>query len=131
MPGDQSGYGVMIEMNMQGFWVFFSFAIGFIECKVSSARQLSLHNKNLLMAALPVPPLLSMRMDQNGQPSYSGLLWDFVEYIQKARNCTFKVVFPPDRSFGNCHGVNNCTGMIGMVNRGEVDFAIGKMVVYQ
>ena len=80
---------------------------------------------HLRMGAVPFPPFLVRNLDKNGQESYSGILWDFVEYIQKARNCTFTVVIPPDELWGICYGNNNCTGMIGLVNRREVDFAIG------
>ena len=86
-------------------------------------RQITLSKKNLRLGAIPFPPYLV----KNGQGSYSGLLWDLLEYIQKARNCTFTVVIPSDGAYGKCYGSNNCTGMIGLVNRGEVDFAIGKI----
>ena len=86
---------------------------------------MTLHNKHLKMGAVMFPPFLVKSKDDNGQESYSGLLWDLVEYVQKARNCTFTVVIPPDGLWGNCYGKNNCTGMIGLVSRSEVDFALG------
>ena len=107
-------------MNSKCLWIFL---FGYFGCQVSSARQMTLTNKHLTMAAVPFPPFLV----KNGNGSYSGLLWDLVEYIQKERNCTFKVVIPPDGFFGNCFAHDNCTGMIGLVNRSEVDFAIGNM----
>ena len=103
-------------------WIFF---VGYLGCNVSSKRQMTLHNKHLKMGAVMFPPFLVKSKDDNGQESYRGLLWDLVEYVQKARNCTFTVVIPPDGLWGNCYGNNNCTGMIGLVNRSEVDFAIG------
>ena len=92
---------------------------------MSSTRQKTLSNVHLRIGAVPFPPFLVKNQGKNGEDKFSGLLWDFVEYIQKARNCTFTVVIPPDRVWGNCYGNDNCTGMIGLVNRGEVDFSLG------
>ena len=102
--------------------------IFFIICSKSqlcTSRQLTLHDKNLVVAAVPWPPFVVLRKDENGTDILSGVLGKFFQYIKEARNCTFKVVRPPDGLFGNCNGMNNCTGMIGQVNRREADFAIG------
>ena len=77
------------------------------------------------MGALPAPPMFIITKDKNGQDTYSGFMWDLIEYIQKARNCTVTVVVPQDKEWGYCHERDNCTGMIGQVNRQEVDFALG------
>ena len=50
--------------------------------------------------------------------------------IELSRNVTFSIMRPWPASWGSCFGPNNCTGMIGMVNRREVDFALG-MLMYQ
>ena len=46
------------------------------------------------------------------------------------RNFTFEMVSEADYTWGLCYGYNetswSCDGMIGMVNRSEVDFALGK-----
>ena len=60
-----------------------------------------------------------------GDMSYGGVMWELLLLMQRAKNVTFTHMIPPDLSWGNCYSKNNCTGMIGMVNRGEVDFAIG------
>ena len=73
---------------------------------------------------MPYPPFLVIETDNNGA-KYSGMIWDLIELIQETRNCTFEVMIPTDLRWGNCYGINNCTGMIGMVNRKEVDFALG------
>ena len=89
-------------------------------------------NKNLRIGAAAAPPFIVKSTDKNGKDSFSGIIWDFMEYIQKARNCTFTVVTvtPQDNLWGNCFGDNNCTGMIGMVSRKEVDFALGLLGFY-
>ena len=88
---------------------------------------MTLSNKQLRMGAVPFSPFLVKSKDNDGKIRYSGLVWDLVDYIQKARNCTFTVVIPKDGIWGNCYGNDTCTGMIGLVNRSEVDFAIGKV----
>ena len=58
-----------------------------------------------------------------GIMTYAGALGELLRLIEFKRNVTFSIV--PTESWGFCYGVNNCTGMIGMVNRREVDFALG------
>ena len=95
------------------------------EFQVSAARQLAVSNQDLIVAAEPYPPYLVLTKDDNGTAIWSGLMWDFLEYIREARNCSFRLVRPRDGKWGNCYDSNNCTGMIGQVNRKEVDFALG------
>ena len=96
----------------------------------------SLRNKHLKVAAEIWNPFMifycnEIEMDytdecsDKGNMTYGGALWDLLKLIKQARNVTFSIVRPPTYSWGYCYGANNCTGMIGMVNRGEVDFAIG------
>ena len=60
-----------------------------------------------------------------GNMSYGGVLWKLLHIMQQTRNISFTLSRPPDSAWGICHSKNNCTGMIGMVNRGEVDIALG------
>ena len=57
--------------------------------------------------------------------TYQGFLYDLLLFMQKSRNFTFTMVHEADEIWGMCYSPDNCTGMIGMVNRKEVDFAIG------
>ena len=93
--------------------------------QVSTARKAALSNKHLIVAAEPWPPFLVMKKDINGKATYSGFSWELMKFIQRARNCTFTIKRPYDGQWGYCFGDNNCTGMIGLVNRKEADFAIG------
>lgn len=58
--------------------------------------------------------------------AYDGVMWHLLLFMQKARNFTFTLVHEADSEWGSCYAIDNCTGMIGMVNRGEADFALGK-----
>ena len=84
-----------------------------------------MHNQHFKIGTMPYPPWAVISKDENGQDIIGGLLGKLLEYLKGARNCTFEVVIPNDQLWGNCYGKNNCTGMIGLVNRSEVDFAIG------
>ena len=53
-------------------------------------------------------------------------MWELVKFMQRARNFTFEISRPSDGEWGGCDENNECTGMIGMVSRNEVDFALGK-----
>ena len=72
-----------------------------------------MHNKHFKIGTVPHP--------------LNDLIGKFLEYVKNARNCTFKEVIPDDGLWGNCYGKNNCSGMIGLVDRKEVDFAIGSI----
>ena len=88
--------------------------------------EYALSNANIKLGAEAWPPYLVIEKDENGTDTYSGKAWDLIESIKKATNCQFTVVRPPDGLWGNCYAMDNCTGMIGMVQRKEVDFALGK-----
>ena len=117
---------VASECDMHGlrYWIFLA---GYLGCQVSSKRKMTLTNKHLRIGAVPYVPFITFTQDENGHAIFSGLLGDFIRYIQGARNCTFTVVIPPNQRdmWGDCYANKTCTGMIGLVNRSEVDFAIG------
>ena len=105
-------------------------AAGCFGNQMSSTTQVRMSNRHLKVGAVPYPPFLVIDTDKNGKAVYSGMIWDLMELIQEARNCTFTVKIPEDLRWGICYGTNNCTGMIGMVNRKEVDFALGSNYSY-
>ena len=94
--------------------------------QVSTSDQMTLSNKNLVVAVEPWPPGIVLHNHENGTITCSGSMWEMImEYVKKARNCTYKIIRSPDGLWGHCYGINNCTGMLGMVNRKEADFAFG------
>ena len=109
-------------MFQVGCMLFFTICYDF---QVSASIQLTLSNRSLILAFEPWPPFLVETKDETGMSTYSGVVGDILEYIKEARNCTFTPVRSPDRLWGDCFGMNNCTGMLGQVNRREADIAIG------
>ena len=96
--------------------------------QVSTTRQMSpqmsLANRHLKIGAQAWPPLLVIEKTDSGQHTISGPVGNYLKYIGQTRNCSFTIVTPPDGKWGHCNGPNNCTGVIGLVARNEVDFAI-------
>ena len=93
----------------------------------SQTSNEGLRNMHLKIEGEEWWPFLTYDFDENGTAiNYRGIMWDLLLFMQKARNFTFSMVSEADYTWGKCPEVNNCTGMIGMVNRGEVDIAIGK-----
>ena len=106
------------------YWIFLLGCITEAN-RAMATRQKSLHNEHLKMGGVAWPPMFIVKKGRIGKVSYSGVWWDFIRYIQEARNCTITVVSPADGLWGNCLGKNNCSGMIEQVNKKKVDFALG------
>ena len=90
-----------------------------------ASKQEKLTNKHLVIAAEPWPPYLVLTKNDDGEVEAEGYLWDHVKFFLNARNCTYTLMISPHGTLGYCAMPNNCSGLIGMVNRNEVDFAIG------
>ena len=104
--------------------------------RVHAKGHNSLMNKHIKVAAIPDPFYTTFycndkeisgdeECQDKDNETYDGVLWEFLELVKQARNLTITIVRPKQRELGVCHGKNDCTGMIGMVNRKEVDFALG------
>ena len=109
-----------------GFWIVLAAIYG----QVLSVRQERMTNKHLRITHEPWPPFLTRKENVDGSVSLEGPVGEAIMFWQKARNFTFTLVRPPDGLWGYCPEPNNCSGMIGQVNRKEVDFAIGKTKFY-
>ena len=107
-----------------------------LDIQVPAAGHNSLLNTHLKVAAEHYRPYIIFYCNEKemggadkcpdkGNLTYGGALWELLNFIKLARNVTFSILRPPTPTWGYCYGVNNCTGMIGMVNRREVDFALG------
>ena len=105
-----------------------------------SLMEHGLANRHLRIVAVPWKPFLVWKCPndttwseefetdcQNGdERMYSGILWELLMFMSKARNLTYNIMGIDDDWWGGtCYDVNNCTGMIGRVNRQEADFALG------
>ena len=102
-------------------------------------KQESLRNKHLMVEGEYWYPYLMWKCPDVGYDweeedcpddrTYDGIMWHLLLFMQRARNFTFTLVHE-DEEWGLCYAKDNCTGMVGMVNRGEVDFALGNHLNY-
>ena len=99
-------------------------------------RSKALFNKNLKITGLGWEPFWIWTCPDGtktnfgdcptkGNMSYGGVLWELLLMIQKRRKVSFTLYIPREKSWGICYSKNNCTGMVGMVNREDVDLALG------
>ncbi|XP_068216611.1 uncharacterized protein [Palaemon carinicauda] len=66
----------------------------------------------------------------NGPPHFFiGPLGNFIEILGSSINFTYTLVRPPDRAWGYLQPNGSWMGMVGMVFRKEVDFALGPFVL--
>ena len=99
---------------------------------LSKYAKEGLRNKHLVIEGEYWDPFLMYETDANWtaiEGTYYGVMWDLLMFMQQARNFTFEIVSVANYVWGSCHEVDNCTGMIGMVNRKEADFALGNVQV--
>ena len=96
----------------------------------------SLLNKHLKVAAETWNPFIiffcngkeiqwNEKCPDKDKMTYGGAVWEIFKLVKLARNVTFTIVRPDKYRWGDCNSPTDCDGMIGMVNRGEVDLAIG------
>ena len=69
--------------------------------------------------------LKEVHLKKNLHNPDKGILFDLINFMARVDNFTFTLVEAGDVC-GRCFDRYNCTGMTGMVNRGEVDLALGK-----
>ena len=55
-----------------------------LDVKYPQCQKKALQNKHIKMAAVLFPPYLARYTDRNNKTRYTGLLWDFAKYIEKA-----------------------------------------------
>ena len=104
----------------------FLLILGGIGLVSSKTLNESLRNQHLIIEGEYWPPFFMFDRDEDGIAiNYGGAMWDLLLFMQRARNFTFTLVTEADGDWGYCYAIGNCTGMIGMVNRKEVDFALG------
>ena len=102
-----------------GVITFASFWVGYVE-----AAQISLNGKILQMAADHWDPWF-ITPEVSGLPSYSGVMWKILDYLEDSMNFSTVITRSADGSWGSPDENGVWGGMVGMVKRNEVDFALG------
>ena len=111
--------------------------LGYGSC---SQLEQGLANRHLKIVAVPWKPFLGWKCPNdtswsdawetdcpNGEDRmYNGILWDLLMIMRKKRNFSYTMMGIDDAWWGGtCYDSNNCTGMVGRVNRHEADIALG------
>ncbi|TRY76579.1 hypothetical protein TCAL_10143 [Tigriopus californicus] len=84
--------------------------------------------KHMLVGAEDWPPwfLINSFTSPNFTSfSYGGIMWDVLLQLSRSMNFTFSIIRPPDGKWGVLEANGSWNGMVGMVSRKEVDFALG------
>nr|XP_053649837.1 glutamate receptor ionotropic, kainate 4-like [Cherax quadricarinatus] len=94
-------------------------------------RQESLpeHRPVIRIAAETWQPYFLISCDGGGTPVYSGIMWDLLLIILDKMNLRFEIVRPPDGLWGVADANGSWNGMLGMIQRQEVDMALGPFAV--
>ena len=118
--------------------------IACLGCQIHAEQDQGISNKNVRVVAVPVwDPFISRTCSNttnwewgyecpNGTDTiYYGIMWDVLMMLKKHKNVTITMMDIEDGYWGGtCYDRNNCTGMIGTVNRKEADLALGKCKKY-
>ena len=82
-------------------------------------------NPHFIVAADDWSPFFMVNTNSASRP-YSGVMFELLKYVQTSLNFTFEIRRPLDGQWGYVLENGSVTGMVGMVNRSEVDFALGE-----
>ncbi|XP_071743825.1 glutamate receptor ionotropic, delta-2-like [Lepeophtheirus salmonis] len=115
---------------------FILFLLGMIQLnKVLSSEydNTTLAPKRFLkVAAEHWSPFFEITEDSNGNLSYSGIMWSALNFFASAMNFEYEILRPSDGQWGVGDENGEWNGMLGMVKRNEVDFALGPFgVIYE
>ena len=80
---------------------------------------------HFIVAADDWSPFFEVNAESSSDKPYSGIMLQLLEYVRESLNFTYEIRRPPDGQWGFVHKNGTVTGMVGMVNRSEVDFALG------
>ena len=82
------------------------------------------NGREFRMAAETWKPFFIISEEPDGS-SYSGVMAEILDYLQVSLNFTTSLARPPDGGWGAMDDQGSWSGMVGMVKRNEVDFALG------
>ncbi|XP_047496540.1 glutamate receptor-like [Penaeus chinensis] len=81
------------------------------------------------IAAETWQPYFLIGQDGNGNTVYSGIMWDLLQMLTTKMNLQFEIYRPPDGLWGVELPNGSWNGMLGMIQRQEVDMALGPFAV--
>ena len=112
---------------MQSIYSYFTL-LGLVEVTNCADVGNVLNGRNLKVAAENFPPffIINEHPEYPGHFMYFGVMENLLQELRGALNFTTTIVRPPDGYSGNLDPeTRQWNGMMGMVYRNEVDFALG------
>ncbi|XP_071544057.1 glutamate receptor ionotropic, kainate glr-3-like [Panulirus ornatus] len=100
--------------------------------RLVAAAELSVPADNrtvIRIAAETWQPYFLIGRDESGATLYSGIMWDLLLMIVSRMNLRFEILRPPDGLWGVELPNGTWNGMLGMIQRQEVDMALGPFAV--
>ena len=96
---------------------------------VMAAEVSELNGKRLRVAAEHWPPFIIINPVQPGFDQYFGVMEKVLETLRSNLNFTTTIVRPVDHAWGHYDKeTQTWSGMMGMVQREEVDFGLGNII---
>ncbi|GFT95241.1 putative glutamate receptor [Nephila pilipes] len=90
-----------------------------------------MNSKKWIIATINMSRVFEVSVTTNGDMSISGIEADLAQVILTKMKVHYDIVFPQDNEFGREKFEGNFSGLVGMVQRGEADLAIGTLGVIE
>ncbi|XP_068201744.1 glutamate receptor ionotropic, delta-2-like [Palaemon carinicauda] len=81
------------------------------------------------IAAETWQPFFLINKDVDGKTTYSGIMWEVLKLISSMMNLRFEILRPPDGLWGVEQANGSWNGMLGMIQRKDVDIALGPFAI--
>ncbi|XP_046363536.1 probable glutamate receptor [Haliotis rufescens] len=82
--------------------------------------RFGLNGRKLIVVALEWKPF-SVKERDSGIVTYSGISGEYMDYLSKSFNFSYKYIEPPDKLWGHKTEDGNWTGIVGLLQREEAD----------
>ena len=97
-----------------------------LSSKFAQGSEDNFNGIRLRMAAETWEPYITIFEESVGI-SYSGIMPKILDYLKSSLNFTTSLYRPKDGAWGAVDERGQWSGMVGMVKRNEVDFALGEL----
>ncbi|KAF0314638.1 Glutamate receptor 3 [Amphibalanus amphitrite] len=101
----------------------------FNEAALEKARRL-LRNRTLTVATIQRPPMTILQLNKEGDiVGYKGFCFEMLKTLMQKYDFKVRLVLSYDGNWGSLLPNNTWNGMVGMVNRTEVDMAVSGFTI--
>ena len=134
-----------MDVNMAtGVHLLWLIVVALFGCQILALQEQGMLNKNVRVVFLPwwEPFIYSTCSNNtnleleddcpNGTDTvYRGILWDLLMLLKQYKNVSYTLIDTIEDGYwgGTCYDSDNCTGMVGTVNKDQADFALGKSII--